>query len=125
MTNFSIKWGTEVKELARKCVNAEFIRLVAKGENGTLTENEELEVRKLSEEIKDAYGMWYISDMIWRVEHSLADDREPLALLAISEIHSTISTESYWTNVWSNDFSTDEAINIKNLRDGLKELLNC
>jgi len=125
MTNFSIKWDTKVKELARKCVNAEFIHLVAKGESGALTENEDIEVRKLSEEIKDAYGMWYISNMIWRVEHSLADNREVLAQLPISEIYSTISSESYWTNVWNNDFSTDEAINIKNLRDGLKELLGC
>jgi len=123
MTNFSMKWDTEVKELARKCVNTEFIRIVAKGENGALTENEEVVVRKLSEEIKDAYGMWYISNMIWRVEHALADNREPMAKLAVSEIFSTISTESYWTDIFNNDFSTDEAINIKNLRDGLKELL--
>jgi len=125
MTNFSIKWGTEVKELARKCINTEFISLVAKGENGTLTESEEVKVKELSEGIKDAYGMWYISNMIWRVEHSLADNREPLAQLAVSEIYNTISTESYWTNVFKNDYSTDEAINIKNLRDGLKELLSC
>jgi len=125
MTNFSIKWDTEVKELARKCVNAEFISLVAKGENGTLTESEEVKVKELSEGIKDAYGMWYISDMLWRVEHALADDREYLAILTVSEIHSTISTESYWTNVWNNDFSTEEAVNIRNLRDGLKELLRC
>jgi len=125
MTNFSIKWGTEVKELARKCVNNEFISLVAKGENGTLTESEEIKVKELSEGIKDAYGMWYMSNMIWRVEHALADDREHLAILAVAEIHSTISSESYWTNVWNNDFSTEEAVNIRNLRDGLKELLRC
>ena len=125
MTNFSMKWDTEVKELARKCVNIEFIRLVAKGENGALTENEEVVVRKLSEEIKDAYGMWYISNMIWRVEHALADNREPMAKLAVSEIFSTISTESYWTDIFKDDYSSEEAINIRNLRDGLKELLRC
>ena len=125
MTNFSIKWDTEVKELARKCVNNEFISLVAKGENGILTEDEEIKVEKLSKEIKDPYGMWYISDMIWRVEHALADNREHLAILAISNIYNTISTESYWTNIFNNDFSTDEAINIKNLKDGLKDLLRC
>lgn len=123
MTNFSIKWDTEVKELAKKCVNYEFITLVQKGENGSLTESEETKVKELSEGIKDAYGMWYISNMIWRVEHALADNRESMALLAISEIHSTISSESYWTNVFKNDFSTDEATNIKNLRYALKELL--
>jgi len=125
MTNFSIKWGTKVKELAKKCVNYEFITLVAKGENGTLTEDEDLKIKNLSEGIKDAYGMWYISNMIWRVEHSLADNREPMALLAISEIYSTISTESYWTDIFKDDYSSEEAINIKNLRDGLKELLSC
>lgn len=123
MTNFSIKWDTEVKNLARKCVNHDFITLVSKGENGSLTEEEKKKVKEISEKIKDHYGMWYISEMIWKVEHALADNREPMAKLAVSNVYQVISGESYWTNIFSNDFSTDEAINIKNLKDGLKELL--
>jgi len=124
MTDFSMMWDLKVKQLAKNCVNYEFIKLIAKGENNNLTTEEETEVTVLSNDIKDPYGMWYISDMIWRVEHALCDNREAFAKLAVCDIYNTISKESYWTNIFKNDLSTDEAKNIKELEIGLKELIN-
>jgi hypothetical protein len=123
ITEFTKIWDSETKEVARKCVNSEFIHLIAKGENGTLTKEEELHCKELSDGIIDGYGMWYISDMIWRIEHALADNREPMAKLVVSEISSTLSSESYWKNVFKNDISSEEAKNLKNLSEALKELL--
>jgi hypothetical protein len=123
ITEFSMKWDTKVKELANKCVNWEFIKLTQKGENNILSEEEEKMFQELGNNIKDPYGMWYISDMIWQVEHSLMDNKEPLAKLAIAQVYNVISRESYWTNIFNNDLSLDEAKNIKALQECLKEFM--
>lgn len=124
ITNFSFKWDTEVKELARKCVNNEFINLVFKGEHKNLTNEEQTQAEELAKNIKDPYGMFYISEMIWKVEHALADDREFIARLAIVNVLSVISRPSYWGNIFKYNYFTEEASNIKNLWFGLKDLSN-
>lgn len=124
MSKFSEKWITETRDLAIKCVNNRFIELINKGENGTITDTEGKEVKALSDTIKDAYGMWYISEMIWRVNHELGGRFEVKAELSAHEVYNTISKESYWTNVFDNKLDTEEAININNLKNSLAELVN-
>lgn len=123
MSRFSEKWITETRDLAIKCVNSRFIELINKGENGTITDEEGKEVKVLSDTIKDAYGMWYISEMIWRVNHELGGRFAVKAELSAHEVYDVISKESYWTNVFNNKLDTEEAININNLKNSLAELV--
>jgi hypothetical protein len=122
MTNFSILWDTKVKNLALKCINPELVQILLKDES-QVTDEDKDKAKEIGQKFKDPYGMYYISDMAWRVEHSLADDREVMAQLAITQVYSVLSSESYWENVWNNDTSSEEAQNLIALRDGLKELI--
>jgi hypothetical protein len=122
MTKFGVKWNLEVKKIANKCVNWEFIGLVQKDENKTITEDEQEKLKDFGIKIKDAYSMWYIADMIRKVEQALADNRQYMARVAIISAYEIISKESYWKNTFKNDLSSDEAKNIKELESALGEL---
>ena len=37
--------------------------------------------------------MYYISDMIWRVEQALADGRQTIAELTVSQVYATLNSE--------------------------------
>jgi alanine dehydrogenase len=122
MTKFGSKWNLEVRKIANQCVDWKFIELVQKSENKIITEDEEEKLQELGIKIKDAYSMWYISDMIRKVDQALADNRQYMARVAIISTYEAISKESYWKNTFNNDLSSDEAKNIKELENALGEL---
>ena len=122
-TNFSYKWDTEVRQLAKKCINIEFMELFHKAERETMESEEEQRFKEIAETLKDPYGMWYISQMIWQVEHGLADDRDYQSKLAIAQVHACLSSDSYLQNVWNNDTSSEECQNMMKLKEGLGKLL--
>ena len=51
-------------------------------------------LESISEKYKDPYGMFYISEMIWRVEHALADNRTVMAKYAVAEVYEVLSRPS-------------------------------
>jgi hypothetical protein len=96
-----------------------------KSEQESLTEKEKQEAKEISKKYVDATGMWYISQMIWSVEHDLADKRNA-ASICVLQVRDTLKSESYWTNVWINqgkDLESEEAKNLKNLLEKLEILL--
>lgn len=125
MSVFSEKWDREVKQLAQNCVtDPKLIQLMGKGENYMPTEAEKTYFEEAIKKYKDPYGMFYISNMIWEVEHALADGKEDLAKLAIEGVFSTLNSESYFKNVFKEDTSSDEYKTRVILRDGLRKLLD-
>ena len=125
MTRFSSLWGTEVKQLAQACVTEpKLIQLMCKGDSYEPTDEEKKYLKEMSEKYKDIYGMYYISDMIGKVEHALADGREPLAKLAVTNVYSVLSRPSYFKNLFDENEDDEEWKVRKALCDGLRKLLN-
>ena len=125
MTTFSKIWDTEVKPLAKACVTEpELIRLMSQREGYELTQEEKEYIETISEKYRDIFGMYYISDMIWRVEHALADNREAAAILAIAQVYAVLSRPSYFQDVFLGDENDEEWKTRVALRTGLYTLMN-
>ncbi len=123
MAKFKDVWDDEVKELAKACVNDKLIEMMGAAERrGYATEAEQNYAKSLN--LKDPDAMWYISKMIWRIEHDLADGRPKASLLSISRVFDTLNSDSYLENVWGGDTSSEEAQKLFKLRDGLRNLLS-
>ena len=71
--------------------------------NAHLTEDE----KKLFSKFVDPLAMFYISNMIFRVEHGLADSRDYQSKLAVLEINATLHSEGYLKEVWHVDDDSD------------------
>lgn len=124
MTAFSKIWDTEVKSLAKACVTEpELIRLMNQGEGYEPTKKEKEYLESISGKYKDAYGMYYISDMIWKVEHALADGRKEVANLAIAQVYEVLNRPSYFQNVFLSNENDEEWKTRAALRDGLYKLM--
>lgn len=125
MTTFSKLWDTEVKQLAEACVTeSKLIRLMCKRDSYEPSDEEKEYLKSMCEKYKDIYGMYYISDMIWRVEHALADGRQPMARLAITQVYSVLNEPSYFQNVFNGNEDDEEWKTRVALRDGLCKLMN-
>ena len=69
MTKFSKIWDTEVKMLAKACVKEpELVRLMSQSEDYEPSKEEKEYLQSISGKYKDTYGMYYISNMIGKVE---------------------------------------------------------
>ena len=125
MTRFSIIWDTEVKSLAKACVKEpELVRLMGLSEDYKPSKEEKEYVQSLSGKYKDPYGMYYISNMIGKVEHALADGRTNIAELAIAQVYEVINRPTYFQNVFQGDENNEEWKTRAALRDGLYKLMH-
>ena len=125
MTTFSKIWDTEVKPLAKACVTEpELVRLMSQSKDYEPTQEEKEYLESISGKYNDIYGMYYISDMIWKVEHALADDRKAAADLAIAQIYAVLNRPSYFQNVFLGDENDEEWKTRVALRTGLYKLMN-
>ena len=124
MSVFSEIWDTQVKQLAEACVTEKrLVELMSKDKSYNPNEEEKEYMKKISGKYKDIAGMYYISDMIWRVEHALADDRSEHAKLAIAQVYDVLNRPSYFQNVFKENEDDEEWKTRAALRDGLKKLL--
>lgn len=125
MSIFSVTWDTEVKKLALDCVREpRFVQILEMGEDHNLTTDEKEYFESIEGKYKDLAGMYHISDMIWRVEHALADDREDLAKFAIINIYRVITSDSYLENLFESDKTNIEWKRIEALANGLAKLIS-
>jgi len=91
----------------------------------------DMKVRPLAEEVIKKATVdkemieYYVGDMIFAVEHDLADGREAglMALNNLIQISGVFSSESYFKNVHSNT-PKDEVERMKNLGKELKKLMD-
>lgn len=124
MSVFSEIWDTQVKQLAEACVTEKrLVELMSKDKSYNPNEEEKEYMKKISGKYKDIAGMYYISDMIWRVEHALADDRSEHAKLAIAQVYDVLNRPSYFHDVFKENEDDEEWKTRAALRDGLKKLL--
>ena len=123
MAIFKDVWDDEVKALAKACVDDKLVEMMGAAEcRGYATEEEQNYVEALN--LKDPTAVWYVSKMIWRIEHDLADGRPKASLPSIIQVFETLNSDSYLKNVWDGDTSSEEAQKLFKLRDGLRNLLS-
>lgn len=124
MSEFSKIWDNEVKALAEACVTEpKFVELMMKGDTYEPTKEEKTYWEEVGGKYLDPYGMYYISDLIWRIEHALADGREWQARIVIANVYSTLFTYSCFQNVFNGDATNEEWKTRAALRDGLEKLM--
>ncbi len=126
MSLFSITWDTEVKKLAQNCITEpEFVRLITIGNYDELSDEKKDYLKMVVEKYKDSAGMYYISNMIFEVEHALADGREAFARIPVISVYMTLNDESYFEDVFNGDDTSEEWKGRMALRDGLAKLISC
>lgn len=78
----------------------------------------------MSKKYKDLYGMYYISNMISKVEHALADGRKSAVEFAVCMVYEVLNRPSYFQNVFDGDANNEEWKTRVALRDGLYKLMS-
>jgi hypothetical protein len=118
-------WNAEVSEIAKSC--AKGFDLLQKGENSSLSAEERENVATQFNELglKDPNAVWFIGLMIGDIHRSIMDNRPNLNLInSIGQVNGCLNSDSYWTNVWNNDITTEEAQNLKNLASLTSKLIS-
>ena len=122
---FAELWDTKVKQLAQACIQEQqFVELARKEEGYIPTVDEQAYLNEVQVKYKDLYGMYYISNMCWHIEHALFDGRIPAAKVAIINIVTTLDSPSYFHNVFGGNPDDEEWKTRDALRKGLHELLD-
>ena len=93
------------------------------GEDYEPTEEEKQYLKSIEGKYKDIYGMYYITDKAWQIEHALKDGREAIAILSITKIYEVLNSASYFQNVFHGDENDEEWKTRAALRDGLSKLI--
>ncbi len=118
--SFMEYYNNEVKELAVKC--AEGYRLMYDVEAGD-KKPDCPEMDALAKAKKDLMAVWYIGLMIGDIERANIKGIRLDFINGISAVHGTLTSESYWADVWQNDFSSEEAKNLRELGEKMKVLI--
>lgn len=71
----------------------------------------------------DPNAIWFIGLMIGDVDKAMYDGMRLNVINSVSQIHSCLNDVGYWKNIWNNDFSSDEAKNLKELASHMTELI--
>lgn len=120
MEQFTKYWDKEVKPLALKC--CEGAELIGELEKATTQEEKEAIKKKMdSHGKKDWLAPWHISQMIFYVEHDLADGRNPG--LRMFQVKGCLNSESYYNDVFKGQ-DCEEMRNYRDLGKKLDEALN-
>lgn len=117
----ALKWDTEVKPQALICSKGFSLMAQIEREKGS---NQETIDKLNALGLHDCVAGWYIGEMIWGVEHDLADGRVGLKMInSVFQVQGTLNDASYWTNVWNNDDSSEEAQALRKLASLINELV--
>lgn len=127
MDGFSDKfkelWQNKVWQQIKICT-PEYAN-IRKLESGRLsTEEKDKLIAEIREkDYKDIEGQYYIGELVCVVEHALADNRKNLNFVQhMMQVHGCLNDDSYWTNVFENDFSSNEAKELLKLKGLINEL---
>lgn len=124
MTKFSEIWINEVRPLAVACIcEPKLLKIIQKGETLELNHEDNEYLKSIQNKYKDIYGMFYIADMIWRVDSALEGASEVFAKIAVEQVYEVLNRESYFLNIFDGNKEDEEWIKRVALRDGLHKLI--
>jgi len=125
MTTFSEIWSTDVKPLASACVEeARIVQLIGLGENYKPNQEEKEYINSVSGMYKDCYGMYYISEMIRKVDDDLAENREAQAILEVNYVYRILNNQKYFNDVFGGNKDNEEWKKRVALKNGIERLFN-
>ena len=108
------------KPVATKCAIG--FDAMYQAENGKISlDDPSLDVVKKA---VDGSAIWYIGLLISDVENAKFSRGRLNLINSMSAVNGCLNSESYWTNVWNNDVSSEEAKNLKELSGLTKELIS-
>ncbi|MDD2299472.1 MAG: hypothetical protein PHN69_04450 [Candidatus Pacebacteria bacterium] len=126
MTRFSQEfktlWDTEVKpHIINNCI-PEYAAL--KSLPQLSSEDQKKEVNRIaSMGYHDFIGQLFIGDLVWTVEHALADDRIDLNFTnSFYQVYGVLNDDDYWQHNYAGDPDGQETKNIAKLRDYINKL---
>lgn len=117
-----VKYYNEiVKPIGEKCTiaYAAMVRIENSGE--VIDDSPDVALVKT---LKDPLATWYVGLFMGDVARAKIQGGMRFNLInSFSQIHDCLNNESYWANVWGNDFTSDEAKNLRELAEVLKVLM--
>jgi len=123
MSEFSRIWYDEVKPVAKECIlEPEYIRIMYL-DSFTLEDKDKKLLKDINSKYKDAYGMYYISNMINAIDNALSKNMEREAYMFISLVYSTLCSKDYFEKIFDGDSSTKEWQTRINLKNKLAKLI--
>lgn len=100
-----------VRPLAMKCCK-DFDVMKAAEDRGSATPEEEIIIKGY----KDALACWYVGLFVRDLDTAMIHGQGLNMLNAVNQIFGVLEEKSsYWPNVWGNDFSSEEAQNLRAL----------
>jgi len=108
------------KPVATKCIKG--YRAMVKVENGAKPEDLGEEWDKVKNAV-DANAIWYIGLLLGDIEKCRIKGKRLNLINSMSAVHGCLNSDSYWENVWKNDYSSEEAKNLRELAPIVTELM--
>ncbi len=118
--SFLALWRSEVFPVAEKC--AKGFKTIQEIESGKEIPEDHPDIVFLKAK-KDPSAIWYIGLMIGDVEKAVFQGESLNLVNSLSQVSGCLNSESYWTNVWGNDASSEEAQGLKALAKLMIELM--
>lgn len=110
-----------VKPIALKC--AEGFHVMKQAQEGKEIKVEDIGYFEKIKESVDSNAIWFIGHMIGDIEKALIGGIRLNTINSISQVHGCLTSADYWTNVWNNDYSSEEAKNLKELGEEMNNLI--
>ncbi len=114
-------WMRTVLPVATKCAKG-FRVMKNLNENKPLSDEEEEEYQ-LIKNSTDANAIWYIGLLISDIEKAQIYGQSLDMLNSLTTVHGCLTDKEYWTNVWKNDVSSQEAKNLKEFAGLMDQLI--
>lgn len=111
-------YDEKVRPLAVKCSKGYYTMVAI--ERGETVSNEDMDFIKNH---KDTNAIWFIGLFIGDVDYYRIKGIRLNLINSLSMVQGCLNSESYWTNVWENDISSEDAQNLKELGKLMTELL--
>ena len=118
--DFIAYYNEKVEPVAKKC--AELFPEISAIENGKQFDDNDSIVLKIKA-LVDVNATWYIGLMISDIQTSILYGKSLNLINSVSQVCGCLNSASYWTNVWNEDVSSEEAKNLKELAALMPELL--
>ncbi len=115
--NFIAYWNETVKPVAELCAPKELWDYAYKVErDGYIPKDTDPELIRLKE-LKDANGLWYVGWLVRDIGNAMVLGVRFDLMRSLMQISSCLShnNASYWTNVFGDDYTSPEAVNMRKL----------
>jgi hypothetical protein len=110
-----------VKPVAVKC--ADGYKTILAIENGQKFEDTHKDMVKIKTSL-DVNAIWYIGLMIGDIESCILNGKSLNLVNSVCTVQGCLNSDSYWTNVWKDDFTSEEAKNLKELGGMMNDLIS-